>query len=335
MKQKNRIVGLALACAAFFIGASIIAPCVQAMEKGVDISWLPRMEANGYVFKNKSGVTQDCITICKGLGVNIVRLRTWVNPSSDDCAGHCSQAETIALAVRCKNAGLAVMIDFHYGDTWNSVGVQNTPAAWAGMSYANMQTALYNYTHNFCVALKNAGVTPLYISTGNEENSGICHPTGTISKPAQMTGLIMQGYNAVKAVFPSCKVVIHVAQIQKPAAQAMLDAYKANGGKWDVTGFSSYAAGSNVAGIVTNMNALVSRYGKPVMQVEFGETETKAASAKTDLQTFFNGMKALGSNGLGCFYWEPECQSFCAYAMGAWDPTTHQPTIALDPMGTN
>jgi arabinogalactan endo-1,4-beta-galactosidase len=318
------------------LSATVLLPtAAQALEKGVDISWLPRMEARGYTFKNKSGVTQDCITICKGLGANIVRLRTFVNPSStDDCGGHCSQSETIALAVRCQNAGLRVMIDFHYGDTWNSVGTQNPPAAWAGMSYSSMKTALYNYTYNFCTALKNAGVTPVYCSPGNEENLGICTPTGSVSNPSQMTGLIMQGYNAIKAVFPTCKVVIHVAQIQKTSAQAMLDAYKANGGQWDVTGFSSYASSTDAPSIVSIMNGLVTRYGKPVMQVEFGGNETNASGTKAAFQTFFNGMIALGSNGLGCFYWEPECQSFCNYAMGAWDPSTHQPTIALDPLAT-
>lgn len=332
----NRLGRLVLCCAAFVVAGGLLATRAEALVKGADISWLPQLEASGRVFKNKNGVQEDLVKIIKELGVNTVRLRTWVHPSNDKSSGHCSQAETIALAVRCKNAGLAVMIDFHYGDTWNSVGTQTPPAAWAGQSYSQMKTTLFNYTFNFCVALKNAGVTPVYISPGNEINSGICKPTGSISNPVQMTGLLMEGYNAIKAVFPNCKVVIHVAQIQKSGAQTLLDAYSANGGKWDITGFSSYAHGGNVPGIVANMNTLRTRYNKPVMQVEFGGDVTKASQNKADLQSFLTAMKNLGSNGLGCFWWEPDCYvDWNGYGSGAWDVATQKPTIALDPFGTN
>jgi arabinogalactan endo-1,4-beta-galactosidase len=336
MNLQKQIYHRVLVCAALLLGAGSLAPHIMALEKGVDVSWMPQMEASGVIWKNKNGTQEDLLKICKELGVTTVRLRTWVNPSNDKSNGHCSQAETIALAQRAKAAGMNVYIDFHYGDTWNSVGHQNPPAAWAGMSYTNMKVALHDYTFNFLTALKNAGVTPNFCSPGNEINSGICHPTGSISNPAQMTGLIMEGQKAIKAVFPNCKVVIHVAQLQNSGAINMLDAYKANGGQWDVSGFSSYAHGGNVAGIISNMDTLASRYGKPVMQVEFGGAEANASSNKTDFQKFFDGMKALGSNGLGCFYWEPECYaSWNGYGSGSWDPSTLRPTVALDPLGTN
>jgi arabinogalactan endo-1,4-beta-galactosidase len=72
-----------------------------------------------------------------------------------------------------------------------------------------------------------------------------------------------------------------------------------------------------------------SRYGKQVMQVEFGGTETNASQTKTDLTTYIKGVKGFG--GLGVFYWEPEAYSpFTNYTMGAWDPNTKRPTIALN-----
>jgi arabinogalactan endo-1,4-beta-galactosidase len=73
------------------------------------------MEAGGYKFFNTSGVQQDCLAILKTYGINAVRLRTWVNPSSDPVNGHCGQSETIAMAVLRKNAGLPVVIDFLHG----------------------------------------------------------------------------------------------------------------------------------------------------------------------------------------------------------------------------
>src|SRR5262249_24438540 len=150
-------------------------------------SWLPQMEANGYTFYDSSGVQRDLLTILKGYGINAIRLRTWVNPSGDPSNGHCSIDETAAMAKRCKSAGLPVDIDFHFGDTWNSAGVQNPPAAWASMSYSQMLQAMYDYVYHSMNVIKANGVTPGWVQIGNETNGGICHPVGSVSKPAQMT----------------------------------------------------------------------------------------------------------------------------------------------------
>ena len=299
--------------------------------KGADVSWLPQMEANGYKFYNSSGVQQDVLTILKGYGINAIRLRTFVNPSSDPANGHCSISETAAMAVRCKNAGLPVDIDFHFGDTWNSVGVQNPPAAWASMTYSQMLTAMNNYVYHSMNVLKSNGVTPGWVQIGNEINSGICHPVGSLAHyPAQMTGLLNAAYAMVKLVFPSTPVLIHLAQPQKLSViENFFDTYKSNGGKWDITAFSSYGSGSNISGIVSNMATIQSRYGKSVMQVEFGGPVSKPSQVATDLATYIKGLKGFG--GLGLFYWEPEGYSpFTSYAMGAWDSTTKRPTTALN-----
>jgi arabinogalactan endo-1,4-beta-galactosidase len=299
--------------------------------KGADVSWVPQMEANGYYWKNASGVQEDILTILKGYGINAARLRTWVNPSSDPVNGHCSIDETAAMAVRCQNAGLPVDIDFHFGDTWNSVGVQNPPAAWANMTYSQMLQAMYNYVYHSMNVLKYYNVTPGWVQIGNEINSGICHPVGSLSNPAQMTGLLNAAHDMVKEVFPSVPVLIHLAQPQYSSSiEAFFNAYVANGGKWDISAFSSYGSGSStIAGIISNINTYKSLYGKPVMQVEFGGPEDRASRVETDLESYITGMKSIG--GLGVFYWEPEVYSpFSSYTMGAWDPTTREPTVALD-----
>ena len=64
---------------------------------GADVSWLPQLEAAGVAFRDPNGVPGDLLYILKGMGFNAIRLRTWVNPSNDACAGHCSQVLPLAL----------------------------------------------------------------------------------------------------------------------------------------------------------------------------------------------------------------------------------------------
>ena len=70
------------------------------------------MEASGYKFYNDQGTVEECFKILKDHGINAIRLRTFVSPSDDKFSGHCSKDETVAMALRAKNWGMKVMIDF-------------------------------------------------------------------------------------------------------------------------------------------------------------------------------------------------------------------------------
>ena len=332
IRRRTVLLGTAAGAGAVALGVGAMAPAAQAATfvKGADVSWLPQLEAKGYYWNNSAGVKQDLFTILKAYGITAVSLRTWVNPSSDPANGHCSIDETAQLALRAKNAGMQVLIGFHFGDTWNSVGVQNPPAAWASMTYSQMLQAMYDYVYHSCNVIKYYGVTPAWVKIGNESNSGICHPVGSVSKPAQMTGLLNAAYDMSKQAFPSTPVLVHLAQPQNlTSIQTFLNAYRDNGGRWDITGLSSYAAGSNVPVVLANMQTIQSSYGKPVLQVEFGGPVTKAAQTRDALKAFIAGIKGFG--GLGTFYWEPEgYPSFNGYASSAWDESTHRPTAAMD-----
>ncbi len=330
--RRSVLLGAVAGAGALAFGGGALASSADAATyvKGADISWMPQMEANGYYWNNSSGQRQDLFTILKGYGISAVSLRTWVNPSSSPTDGHCGIEETAQMAARCRDAGLQVLLGFHFGDTWNSAGVQNPPAAWASMSYAQMLDAMYNYVYHSLNVIKYYGVTPGWVKIGNESNSGICHPVGTVSKPAQMTGLLNAAYDMSKQVFPNTPVLVHLAQPQNLSSiQNFLNAYKNNGGRWDITGLSSYAQGGNVSGVLTNMATIQSSYGKPVMQVEYGGPVNKPTQVRDSLRQFITGLKGFG--GLGTFYWEPEGYSpFTSYGSTAWDSSTRRPTAGMD-----
>jgi arabinogalactan endo-1,4-beta-galactosidase len=299
---------------------------------GADVSWVTQMESSGLKFYNSSGTQQDLFTILKGLGINSIRLRAWVNPSS----GWCNTADVVAKAIRAKNAGMSIMIDFHYSDTWADPGDQNKPAAWASLSFTDLMTTAYNYTYNTLNTLKSNGITPTWVQVGNETSDGMLWQDGRASvNMKNFAWLVNCGYNATKAIFPSAKVIVHLANgYDNTTYRWLFDGLKANGASWDVIGMSLYPSTSNWSTLnsecLTNMNDMVSRYGKQVMICEAGMSESAATTCKSFLSDLITKVKSVsGGNGLGVFYWEPEAyNNWQGYGMGAFDPTG-KPTVAL------
>lgn len=84
------------------------------------------------------------------------------------------------------------------------------------------------------------------------------------------------GYNAAKSVYPSSKVVAHLASCHDNANfRWIFDSLKANGGKFDVIGESSYSTTASSytwknANCFNNLNDMVARYAVPVMISEIG-----------------------------------------------------------------
>jgi arabinogalactan endo-1,4-beta-galactosidase len=301
---------------------------------GSDVSWVTQMESSSLSFYNGSGTKQDLFTILKGLGINAIRLRAWVNPSD----GWCNTADLVAKAKRAVAAGMSVMIDFHYSDSWADPGKQYKPVAWASESTSDLYTSAYNYTISTLNSLKSAGVTPTWVQVGNETNDGMMWQDGRISagNALQFTYMVNTGYNAVKLVFPNAKVIVHIANgYSNSTFRYIFDILKANGAKYDVIGMSLYPSTSNWSTYnsecLSNMNDMVSRYGKQVMICEAGMSESAASTCESFLSDLINKVKSVsGGNGLGVFYWEPEAyNNWQGYTMGAFDPSG-KPTVAMN-----
>jgi len=209
--------------------------------KGADISWLPQMEATGYKFFNDNGIKKDCFKIPKDHGINSIRLRTFVNPSDDKASGHCSKDETVAMALRAQKWGMRVMINFHYSDSWADPSKQRKPKAWEGHDFPTLLNDIYSYTFDVMTALKTAGIIPEWVQVGNETPGGMIYPEGSTDNWPQLAQLINKGYDAIKAVCPQSKVILHVDQgNNNDRFRWWFDAAKANGAKYDMIGLSYY-----------------------------------------------------------------------------------------------
>ncbi|HEY8784230.1 MAG TPA: glycosyl hydrolase 53 family protein [Mucilaginibacter sp.] len=307
-----------------------------SFAKGADISWVTQFEASGVKFYNKNGSQQDLFALIKSLGFNSIRLRAFVNPSD----GWCNTADVVAKAIRAKNAGMKIMIDFHYSDVWADPGHQTKPAAWASLDFPTLLTTMYNYTTGVMTALKTNGITPDWVQVGNETSDGMLWEDGRAStKMANFAALIKNGYSAVKSVSSTTKVIVHIANgYDNSLFEWIFDGLKANGAQWDIIGMSLYPSYSNSGWqtidneCLSNINALISRYSTPVMVVEVGMPASPASTARDFLTDIIKKANSVsGGNGLGVFYWEPEAYNN-GYGLGAFD-STGKPAEALDAFG--
>ena len=312
-----------------------------SFAKGADISWLPQMEASGYTFYSDNGVAEDCFKILKDHGINSIRLRTWVNPSENKASGHCSKEETLAMAVRAKKWGMRVMIDFHYSDSWADPSKQIKPKAWEKLTFDQLQQLLYDYTFDVMTALKTADVTPEWVQVGNETPSGMLLPDGSTDNWPQLAKLINKGYDAIKAVSPTSKVILHLDQGNNNVRfRWWFDAAKANGAKYDVIGMSYYPYWlsethpdytTSINDLAVNLKDMESRYGKEVMVVEVGGEDTLVQNTCEMLMAVQQKTREVPNNkGLGVFYWEPQgAKSWSHYALSCWGDDG-KPTKALN-----
>lgn len=218
---------------------------------------------------------------------------------------------------------------------------------------------IYRYTFEVMTKLKEQGTVPEYVSLGNEINGGMFFPFGNtydanmnkdrfelvwndnkdeendIKCYKDWNGLAMmlnRGYDAVKAVSPESKVIIHLANGSKDSVFTwFFDEYIKAGGKFDTIGASYYPAWSNntVQTCVEFCNNISAKYDKDILIMETGYNwnSTKKngyAGQLADIDAYkdiypptleghsgfmaelINGLKSVdGGRCLGFLYWDP------------------------------
>jgi arabinogalactan endo-1,4-beta-galactosidase len=334
-----KIIFLALIAALLLSGCKKDANAQNSFfAKGADIGWLSEMESAGIKFRNAQGQDADCISILKSTGMNTIRLRVWVDPKD----GWCGEQDVVKQAVRAKNMGMKLMIDFHYSDWWADPGKQNKPAAWVTMNVQQLLVAINGHTKQVITTLKQNGVTPDWVQVGNETNDGMLWETGRASKDMKIfADMVNAGYEAVKEISPSSKVIVHISNgYDNKMFRWMFDGLTFHKARFDVIGMSLYPEVAKWQQFneqtFYNMTDMINRYGKEVMICEVGMPVDQAAACKLFLTDLISKVKSLpGNKGLGVLYWEPECHNkWKGYKMGAFDETG-KPTVALDAFRDN
>jgi arabinogalactan endo-1,4-beta-galactosidase len=308
--------------------------------KGADISSLAKSEALGGVYKTSSGTTGDALAILKSSGMNYARLKVWVNPAD----GYNNKTRVLAMAKRIKAQGMKLLVDFHYSDTWADPGAQSKPAAWAGHSYSQLKTDVYNHTYDVLNALKAQGTTADMVQVGNEINGGMLWSEGSTDNWSQLAGLINSGYSAAKAVSSSTLVALHLANAGDDATvRWWFDNAATYGITYDVIGLSYYGYWhGSLSAAQTTLDDVASRYSKPVFIAETaypfrldsddslvnqidttGELVSGYPATTAGQTAWMNAVANIveavpNGRGLGVFYWEA---TWTAVTGNGWDPT--------------
>ncbi|MBP6672344.1 MAG: glycosyl hydrolase 53 family protein, partial [Bacteroidetes bacterium] len=196
-------------------GGSYVNAQQNTFIKGADVSWLQEVEAGGGVFK-EHGIAKDALVILRKNGFNYLRLRIWHTPVN----GVNDLSHTLAMALRAKENGFKILIDFHFSDWWADPANQSIPAAWKSLTFTQVKDSVRQYVALVITSLKQQGTLPSMVQFGNEIICGMIwnegNVCGTYNTPAQWTklgGLLQsarQGMTDAVSPTDTIPVMIHI-----------------------------------------------------------------------------------------------------------------------------
>ena len=256
--------------------------------RGFDASMVSQLEELGVLYMDAGYVPKDFFQILKDHGVNWVRLRIWHTPDYY-LPGNNTYQRTLDMAKRVKAAGLKLLLDFHYSDTWADPAAQNRPEAWDEITEIGTPTekgtlcaAVYEYTKKVLTGLKDAGCSPDMVQIGNEINPGMlvtlsdgrttakpsCSSWKSTSTASNLTKVLKAAAQAVRETDSSAKVAIHLASSKGDDLTWWFD--RMNGIDFDCIGLSYYPYydHGSIKQLQSTINKLKTKYKKEVFVVE-------------------------------------------------------------------
>lgn len=314
--------------------------CVEKIEfqrddfvRGMDISSVISLENAGVSFRTEGGEEKDIFALLSENGVNYIRARVWNDPYDENGRGYGggnSDLEKAGLiGRRAAENGMKLMVDFHYSDFWADPGKQREPKAWAGFSLEQKEKAVYDWTLDSLLEIKNAGAEIGMVQIGNEITSGIAGEYSGSGKAL----LLRSAAEAVRAFDSGALVVCHFTNPEKTETiKWFADYLSENGVDYDVFATSYYPGWHGSLGNLTSvLNYAAEIYGKLAMVAETsypytledsdghantisrhsnstGENMLWAFTPQGQAEAVREVMNAVnsvsGGKGLGVFYWE-------------------------------
>lgn len=298
---------------------------------GGDPTEVLRVERTGGVYL-LSGKKVQIFKAMKQAGWTAVRFRLWVNPTEP----WCSLSYNLEMAKRAHAAGLKVILDFHYSDTWADPNHQITPKAWKNLDLDQLADQVRTYTRDTVNAFLKEGV-PIYAAEiGNEIRNGILWPLGKVSgdDPDQWNNLCqllksgMEGLKESKSTQSIIRIIHIDTGGDNRTSRALIDYFRAHQVHFDVIGLSYYPWWhGTLQQLKLNVDDLAQRYPYKVLVAETaypyvmptaGESGTLMSNPKqlvpgypatpagqADFLKKVTQIDASCGNGWGVLYWAP------------------------------
>lgn len=251
--------------------------------QGADLSYVNELEDVGVKY-HKDGSEVDPFTLIHGYGANIVRLRLWHNPTWTNY----STLEDVKRSMRrAKSAGLDVLLDFHYSDTWTDPQQNLVPAAWKPVvKYSSLLAdSVYNYTYRTLEHLNSIGLLPVMVQIGNETNFNIMVADNNDLEPVNFARNVKLFNAGLKAVSDfnakygkQIMTMLHVA-LDPGSAATWLSRHKRYGlNYFDLLGLSYYPQwqGYTPAELGNFASSLHTNYGTRLFVAETSQIWTRA-----------------------------------------------------------
>lgn len=182
---------------------------------GGDFSILKKMEDSGGIYKFE-GKPVNALELFAANGYNYGRVRLFHTPNMEGPV--CNSLDyTIELSKKIKAAGMKLLLNYHYSDTWADPAHQIKPKAWENLSFEALTDSVYEYSKAVIEAMDKAGVLPDMVQVGNEITPGFIWPDGKIWKDStedweSFCTLLKAGIKGVKDAYGerNVPIMIHI-----------------------------------------------------------------------------------------------------------------------------
>ena len=334
-----------------FTALMLSTECMDAQTRllGGDISLLPTYEQRGTKYIDADGKARPFLDIAKANNWNAARVRLFVNPddapAENKDEGVCQSLDYITpLCKQIKRAGMNLMLDFHYSDTWADPGKQFTPKAWLKCSPAQLRDSVYEHTAHALRHLVKNGCAPDLIQVGNEITFGMLWPTAKTDPFCDdnwdiLTDLIKSGVRACREVCPKARVIIHTEHAGDwDATKNYYSRLADHGVDYDIIGLSYYPMWhKDIPNLSRTLDSLAVTFPtKDIMIVETAfyyshdnDRWAKSADEHSDLYPISEEGQAQFTSELvsmlkrhprvtGLYWWFPEENESGKKVIGSW-----------------
>lgn len=311
---------------------------------GADVSSYLSIVNSGACFYDEDGnklTDQGFFDLLKAGGTNYIRLRVWNNPYDANGNGYGGGNNDLEAAKVmgqwATNAGMKVLIDFHFSDFWADPAKQQAPKAWASMSHTEKEEAISGYTTTSLQYLLDAGVDVGMVQIGNETTNGFCGETYNGDGWSSVCELFNSGCQAVRSVAATndrdIQIALHFTNPERGNYPSLAKNLNDNGVDYDVFASSYYPYWhGTLSNLTSTLKTVAETYNKKVMVAETswatsledgdGHDNTVRVGSNDDnsrvetnyafsvqgqadeISAVAKAIKNVGDAGIGLFYWE-------------------------------